>query len=343
MNTKKAESFQRVWEFDQLLRQECGSLLCGVDEAGRGPLAGPVVAAAVIFPETVEPGDFFDSKQLSKNAREKAYAVALEQAVDIGVGIVDHHFIDQYNILKATLLAMQQAVNELKHSPNIVIVDGAAIPELQYHQRKINHGDSLSQSIGAASIIAKVTRDRLMQKYDEWYPEYGFVRHMGYGTKEHMLALSKYGPSPIHRVSFAPIKGMVVMHGNSPSKMVDVRKDWGQIGENFAVHYLENLGYRCIERNWRVRLGEVDAIMQDGESLVFVEVRSRHSEFAALSFQLTAESIGKNKRRRLRMLAQWYEQHHVSVDIKNMRVDVVLVHLPTNQGEPQLVHYPGVL
>ena len=343
MGTTRSLELVRVWEFDQALRRNVGSLLCGVDEAGRGPLAGPVVAAAVILPEHVSPGTYYDSKRLSKKARVEAFQQAMAEAIAIGVGVVDHYFIDQYNILQATLLAMRKAILELKIDPNLVIVDGAAIPDLPYPQRKVNHGDALSQSIGAASIIAKVVRDNLMQNYAKWYPEYGFSRHMGYGTKEHLLALQQHGPSPIHRLTFAPIRDMVGDADTKTKSFIDRRKRVGQDGESIAISYLEGLGYVCLERNWRVRLGEVDAVMKDGETLVIVEVRSRRHDSEALSFQLSAESISESKRKRLRMLAQWYGQYIADVDVDHVRVDVVLVHYPISGEEPKLVHYPGIL
>ncbi len=343
MVTKRALDLNRVWEFDQALRRDVGSLLCGVDEAGRGPLAGPVVAAAVVLPANIAPGTYYDSKRLSPKAREQAYERAMGEALAIGVGIVDHHFIDQYNILQATLLAMKNAILELKIDPDLVIVDGAAVPELPFSQRKINHGDALSQSIGAASIIAKVVRDKLMKKYGEWYPEYGFSKHMGYGTREHLLALQQYGPSPIHRLTFAPIKDMVSLQETRIKSSNDPRKGVGQDGENIAISYLEALGYVCLERNWRVRLGEIDAVMKDGDTLVVVEVRTRRNDSEALAFQLSAESIDERKRKRLRLLAEWYGQSMADANLKEVRIDIVLVHYPINGSDPKVVHYPGIL
>lgn len=342
MAKKKEASLQQVWQFDQMLRDEFGPVLCGVDEAGRGPLAGPVVAAAVVLPSTVRPGVYYDSKQLTKKQREEAYDRLLEEAVDIGVGIVDHEYIDQYNILQATLFAMQSALKELRCLPNLVVVDGTAIPMVSMLQRKLIHGDALSQTVGAASIVAKVTRDRLMLKYDECYPVYGFSRHMGYGTKEHIHALKVHGPSPVHRRSFAPVRQLVVAT-DSRVPVMDTRRELGRLGEDLAVRYLEEKGFLCIERNWRVRLGEVDAIMMDKEALVFVEVRTRRSTSASDAFQLAAESIGDSKIHRLRLLADWYRRHNSQLQFIQVRLDVVLIHWPSGNGEPELIHYPGVI
>ncbi len=182
-----------------------------------------------------------------------------------------------------------------------------------------------------------------MRKYDEHYPLYGFSCHMGYGTKEHLRALELYGPCPIHRMTFAPVRALQKDSAELWRKSVDGRKMKGRLGEDLAIEYLEGLGYRCIERNWRVRRGEVDAVMQDGDTLVFVEVRSRQGDTEAVSFSWTADSIDERKRKRLRLLAEWYGRPPELTGIEGVRIDVVLVHLPMPGGEPKLVHYPGVL
>jgi len=183
--------------------------IAGVDEAGRGPLAGPVVAAAVIlktfdFKERID-----DSKKLSALKREKAYGEIMKKAI-VGVGIVGEKTIDRINIYQATKKAMQAALSNLKSSPGYVIVDGNMRLTTRCPLRCIPGGDAKSISIAAASIIAKVTRDRIMLKYDSVYPQYGFARHKGYGTKRHIAALKEHGPSPIHRNSFNPVKAFVV-------------------------------------------------------------------------------------------------------------------------------------
>lgn len=176
--------------------------ICGIDEAGRGPLAGPVVAGAVILPENCEILYLNDSKKLSAKKREELYDEIMEKAVAVGVGYATHKRIDEINILQATYEAMKQAVGELKVCPQILLNDAVTIPGMIIPQVPIIKGDAKSVSIAAASIIAKVTRDRLMIEYDELMPEYGFASNKGYGAQSHIEAIKKYGPSPIHRATF---------------------------------------------------------------------------------------------------------------------------------------------
>lgn len=181
-------------------------LIAGVDEAGRGPLAGPVVASAVILPNKCRIEGLDDSKKLSPKKREIIYQRIIEKAVYIGIGSVSEKTIDRINILRATLLAMKKAVMGLSKIPGFILVDGnIRIPSIGIPQTAVIRGDSICSSIAAASVISKVTRDRYMMRLDKKYPQYGFASHKGYGTKRHLDALDKYGPSPVHRLSFAPI------------------------------------------------------------------------------------------------------------------------------------------
>ena len=177
-------------------------IICGIDEAGRGPLAGPVCAAAVILPKDHPILYVNDSKQLSAKKREELYDVIVREAVSYGVSLVGEKVIDRINILQATYEAMRQAVSKLSPSPRCTLNDAVTIPGLNIRQVPIIKGDAKSCSIAAASVLAKVTRDRLMEEYDSLYPEYGFASHKGYGAKEHIEALKKYGPCPIHRMTF---------------------------------------------------------------------------------------------------------------------------------------------
>lgn len=181
--------------------ESCG-YVCGIDEVGRGPLAGPVVAGAVILPKDCNILYINDSKKLSEKKREELYDIIMEQAVATGIGMVGPARIDEINILQATYEAMRQAIQNLAVTPDILLNDAVTIPEVTIRQVPIIKGDAKSISIGAASIIAKVTRDRLMVEYDKVMPEYGFASNKGYGSKEHIEALKKYGSSPIHRQSF---------------------------------------------------------------------------------------------------------------------------------------------
>ena len=184
-----------------------GTYICGIDEAGRGPLAGPVAAAAVILPKDCEILYLNDSKKLSPKRREALYDEILEKAVAAGIGLVEASRIDEINILQATYEAMRLAVGKLGIVPEVLLNDAVTIPELDLEQVPIIKGDARSVSIAAASILAKVTRDRLMTEYDNMYPQYGFAVHKGYGTAAHIEALKTYGPCPIHRNTF--IKGIV--------------------------------------------------------------------------------------------------------------------------------------
>lgn len=176
--------------------------ICGIDEAGRGPLAGPVVAGAVILPKDCEILYLNDSKKLSPVKRDTLYDEIMEKAVAVGVGIASPARIDEINILQATYEAMREAVENLGISPDVLLNDAVTIPGISAPQEPIIKGDAKSVSIAAASIIAKVTRDRLMAEYDEILPGYGFAQHKGYGSKEHIEAIKKLGPTPIHRRSF---------------------------------------------------------------------------------------------------------------------------------------------
>ena len=175
--------------------------VCGVDEAGRGPLAGPVYAAAVILPPGLEIEGVNDSKKLTEKRREELYEVIMREAVAVGIGIVSPARIDEINILQATYEAMREAVGKLCVEPNVLLNDAVMIPP-HIVQVPIIKGDAKSVSIAAASIVAKVTRDRLMTEYEEVLPGYGFASNKGYGSSEHIAALKKYGPTPIHRRSF---------------------------------------------------------------------------------------------------------------------------------------------
>jgi ribonuclease HII len=190
------------WETEISYRTETEKLVCGCDEAGRGPLAGPVVAAAVVLPEGLVIEGLDDSKKLSEKKREKLFDVIVESCVDYGIGICDVSEIEEMNILNASMTAMNRAVAKLKNKPDLALVDGNIVRGFEMRAVPVVKGDAICPSISAASILAKVTRDRMVAELDKDYPEYGFAKHKGYGTKDHREAILKYGPSPIHRMSF---------------------------------------------------------------------------------------------------------------------------------------------
>jgi ribonuclease HII len=192
--------------FEARARKKGYRLVAGIDEAGRGPLAGPVVAGAVILPEGLIIGGLADSKTLPEDERERLFAIIMEKAVSVGVGIVDSTVVDQVNILQATLAAMLQAAQKLNPAPGILLIDGNQPISWPGPQQTIIKGDALCHSISAASVVAKVTRDRIMARMALLYPQYGFGRHKGYGVPEHREAIRRHGPCPIHRMTFKGVR-----------------------------------------------------------------------------------------------------------------------------------------
>jgi ribonuclease HII len=201
-----------LFSFDEYFRAEGHSPLVGVDEAGRGALAGPVVAAAVILPENLLITDLNDSKKISEKEREILFKEIKKWSLDYAIGAINNKIIDKINILQATFLAMSRAVFKLKIKPSLCLIDGNhSVPSLSlFDQKSIINGDEKSATIAAASILAKVTRDRIMFKYAKYYKVYCFERNKGYGTRKHMKILKKYGVCPIHRLTFAPAKMLLI-------------------------------------------------------------------------------------------------------------------------------------
>ena len=195
-------SEHNMWEIEQSYYAQGITCICGVDEAGRGPLAGPVCAAAVILPANLDIPGLNDSKKLSDKRRRELYPVIMEQAIAYGIGLADHQEIDEINILQATFLAMERAMQNLSVKPELALIDGNREKDFGLPVRTVVKGDSLSANIAAASVLAKVSRDDLMLELANEYPMYGFEIHKGYGTKAHYEALRQYGASPVHRKTF---------------------------------------------------------------------------------------------------------------------------------------------
>ena len=193
---------EKMLAFERKYHAMGSRYICGIDEVGRGPLAGPVVACAVILPKDCDILYINDSKKLTAAKRDELYDVIMEKAVSVGIGMASHERIDEINILQATYEAMRQAIGKLDPAPDLTLNDAVTIPGVDIKQVPIIKGDAKSISIGAASIVAKVTRDRMMVEYDNIYPGYGFASNKGYGSAEHIKALKEIGPSPIHRASF---------------------------------------------------------------------------------------------------------------------------------------------
>ena len=194
-----------LYEFEEKLYDEGFHLICGVDEAGRGPLAGPLVVAACILPPFLRIEGINDSKQLSAKKRKELYKVIVKNALAYKIVFVTEEDVDSLNIYQATKKGMLMAIAGIKHKPDYALIDAMPLGELEIPHNSIIHGDARCASVAAASILAKVTRDEYMEKMDIKYPNYGFKKHKGYGTKAHMQALEKYGPCKIHRKSFAPV------------------------------------------------------------------------------------------------------------------------------------------
>ncbi len=308
-------------------------MIAGVDEAGRGPLAGPVCAAAVILPKGLVIEGINDSKKLTERQREKLFDVIKEKALAYCIAWGSVEEIESLNILQATMLTMQRAIEGLSMTPDFVLVDGNRRPETTVPCVPIVKGDAQSQSIAAASILAKVSRDRLMVELAKEYPLYAFEKHKGYGTPLHCDKLLTYGPCPIHRASFLT----KILDPEQAAKKKRTRKRAvGDQGEEEALHYLQQQGYELVERNYTCPYGEVDMIVQNAEYLVFVEVKSRQWN----SLDRPAAAVNNAKQRKLLKTAEHYIQNHGCDRIQ--RMDIVEVVFDPMAGHPSnITHLKG--
>ncbi|MSS70741.1 MAG: ribonuclease HII [Candidatus Latescibacteria bacterium] len=288
----------RMLEIERRLRAQGAGYIAGVDEAGRGPLAGPVVAAAVVLPTDPDLPGLDDSKKLTPARRDALFDCIRAQAVAVGVGMADSAEIDRLNILQATLKAMREALSALAVTPDRVLIDGNQRPGSGLPELAFVDGDARSLSIAAASVIAKVTRDRMMADYDRLYPGYGFGGHKGYGSAQHLQALRDLGPSPIHRRSFAPVGE----RGGGPGPERDGRHRTGRQGEEMAVALLEQKGYAVLDRNFRGGGGEIDVVAVRGDVIAFVEVKTDR----AGGFGGPALRVDEEKQRRMAQAAEMY-------------------------------------
>lgn len=304
-----------IFEYDNNLNIK---YLCGVDEAGRGPLAGDVYAAAVILPQNCFIEGLNDSKKLTIKKREELFLKIIDIALDYSVGVASVKEIEEYNILQATFIAMNRAVDGLEIKPNIILVDGNQNPKLSFHSRLLVKGDQKSACIAAASIIAKVSRDRYMDEIDNMYPCYQFNKHKGYGTKLHYSMIDEHGISPIHRISF--LKKYL-----SDDRYTSRKK--GEETENLAIHFLKFKGYNFIEKNYYSKHGEIDIIVTLDNTIIFVEVKSRKEN----SLVSPVESVTPAKQKRILQTAIDYL---TSNDIKKQpRFDIIEVFMRNNPSE----------
>lgn len=261
---KEQMRLEALLEYEKACYGQGYDLIAGVDEVGRGPLAGPVVAAAVIFPKNCIIQGVDDSKKLSAKKRESLYEEILEKAVSYGIGVVSWERIDEINILQATYEAMREAIAQLNPVPRFILADAVTIPGIFIPQKGIIKGDAKSLSIGAASIVAKVYRDRLMEAYEELYPGYGFSSNKGYGSAEHIAGIRVHGLCPIHRKSF--VKNFLAPEDNQTK---------GAVGEELAVKEMRRMGYEILSRNYRNQSGEIDIIAKKDTYIIFTEVKYR--------------------------------------------------------------------
>jgi len=306
-------------------------VIAGVDEVGRGPLAGPVVAAAVVLHPARIPDGLRDSKKLSEKRREKLAGEIRSQAISIGVGIVHEQDIDRHNILQATFMAMQLAIANLDVDVSEVKVDGnREIPGLDLPQECIVGGDDLIPQISAASIIAKTTRDAMMKSYHVLFPDYGFASHKGYGSKNHMDALREHGRSPVHRRSFSPVDDCP----NRNYQYYHQESAYGRMGEIIAGMFLIRNGYNLLEHGYHAgRTGELDLIATRGDEVIFVEVKS----FAGESDDsLALERVTPAKQKQLASIAELFLQKH-PVEEAECRFDIITVNF--SNPKPLINHY----
>lgn len=279
--------YEALYEYDDDMRRQYGDI-CGVDEAGRGPLAGPVVCAAVVLPPHARFDALTDSKKLSEKQRERLFNEIVAQATAHKIVVVGNDTIDRVNILAATMQGMKAAINALK-TPAAAFVDGNRVPDADIPCVAVVKGDATSASIAAASVLAKVTRDRIMTDYDIVYPEYGFAQHKGYPTKAHYDAVRAYGLIEIHRKTFFKKNPEILQTA-----------DIGKQGEQAAQAYLAQNGYAIVARNYKTRTGEVDIVADKGGFRVFVEVKTR----ARGSLVPGVYSVDRRKQQRILSAAQ---------------------------------------
>ncbi len=301
---KEVQRLENIKEFENSLYDNGYKYIAGIDEVGRGPLAGPVVTAAVILPRDSKIMYMNDSKALSCQKREEIAALIKEEAVSYAYGIVDNNEIDKINILNATKKAMIESVEKLDVKPEILLIDAVHL-DTEIEQKSFIKGDANIYSISAASIIAKVYRDHLMDEYAKEYPEYGFEKNKGYGTFDHVEAIRNIGLCPIHRKSFT---------GNIISSRVKQGRDY----ENVVMNYLMKHGYKILRKNYKCKYGEIDIIIKKDDLISFVEVKGRHKNIIA-----PRNYVGEEKRKRIIDSAKNYLKEKNLENKFKVRFDVV--------------------
>ncbi|MBQ9460894.1 MAG: ribonuclease HII [Clostridia bacterium] len=318
---------EKKLEFENYYYEQGCTSVCGVDEAGRGPLAGPVCAAAVILPKGLLIEGVDDSKKLSEKKREILFDIIKEKAVAYNIAWASVEEIESMNILNAAMLAMKRAVEGLPVKADFALIDGNKRPSLEIPCVDIVKGDSKSESIAAASILAKVSRDRLMIEYAEKYPVYGFEKHKGYPSEYHADMIRQYGPCEIHRMSF--LTG--ILHPELKKPRTKAQR-MGAKGEAAALEYLTENGYSFLEKNYRSGHGEIDLIVQKDGCVIFVEVKTRDEAAIARP----SDSVTARKRKKLIETANAYIIEKGST--LQPRFDVVEVVYTSGTKHPQITH-----
>lgn len=309
-----------LWSVErELLSAQNGMIICGVDEAGRGPLAGPVYAAAVILPPEIIIEGLNDSKKLSEKKREKLFDIIISKSLSYGIASASETEIDEMNILNATFLAMNRAIGRLKIKPDIALIDGNRSKGIKYNNKCIVGGDGKSASIAAASILAKVSRDRYMRELGKIYPEYYFEKHKGYGTKLHYEKIKEFGVSKVHRKTF-----LKKCTDRGESAIVS-KKLLGRWGEEKAVDFLRKNKYSILGVNYYTRFGEIDIIAENKKYVIFIEVKLRINN----NFGEAREFVNYRKQEKIKKCAQlWLMSNETE---KQIRFDVIEIYAPESE------------
>ena len=327
---------RRLKEHEQRWWQSGSVRVAGVDEVGRGCLAGPVVAAAVVLPPQVSIAGIDDSKKLDRATRESLCVEIERQALSVSLAEVDAARIDDVNILEASMEAMRHALAALAPPPQQVLVDGNRKPGSGFPETAIVNGDARSITIAAASIVAKVHRDRLMCRCHEHYPVYGFGSNKGYASREHLRALDLHGPCPLHRMSFSP-----VAPAGRTGDDGQLQLGLGARGESVAAAYLESKGYRVLARGYRAAGGEIDLIAEKDSCIAFVEVKASRSQTGDYRPE---ERVVARKKAHLVRASRSYVRDRSRRDRdrrdRNYRFDVIAVGLEGPEG-PRIHHLEG--
>ena len=307
-------------------------LIAGVDEAGRGPLAGPVVAAAVILPKNHNIHGLKDSKKLSKKKREELYPLITEKAISIGIGKIDEKTIDKINIRQATFKAMQIALGRLTPKPDKALIDGEKLPNQIIPNIGIIGGDNIEDSIKAASIVAKVTRDRIMKEYSIIFPEYGFENHSGYGTKKHIDALDQFRSSPIHRQSFRPVKIRL------PSfKWLKEKNKMKWLGEKLAALYIKRRGMQIVGLNNDFHQSKINIHAMEGNIHVLINVLTQ----IVVENSIIDDSILHNQSKTMRKTYSKFIEK-MTILKKPIRFDFIVVSLK-RKGQPNYQYFKDII